>query len=113
MRTVHIGVAGWDDLKRNAQAAFRGEYQGEHIGFVSLELMHKTLTPNRWRMLQAMMGQEAMGVRELARKLDRDVKSTHVDVTALAKAGIINRTENGSVEFPYDAVHVDYTVKAA
>ena len=83
MRTVHIGVAGWDDLKRNAQAAFRGEYQGEHIGFVSLELMHRTLTPNRWRMLQAMMGHEAMGIRELARKLDRDVKQVHTDAAAL------------------------------
>ena len=107
------GVAGWDDLKRNAQAAFKGEYQGEHIGFISLELMHRTLTPNRWRMLQAMMGQEAMGIRELARKLDRDVKQVHTDAAALVTAGVINRTEDGSVEFPYDAVHVDFTVKAA
>ena len=48
MRTVHVGVAGWDNLKQNAKAAFKGEYQGEHIGFISYELLHKTLTPNRW-----------------------------------------------------------------
>lgn len=113
MRTVHMGVAGWDDLKRNAQAAFRGEYQGEHIDFISLELMHRTLTPNRWRMLQAMMGHKAMGTRELARKLDRDVKSVHTDVTALVTGGVINRTEDDKVVFPYDAIHVDFTVKAA
>ncbi len=52
MRVVHIGIAGWDDLKRRAKAAFKGEYQGEHIGFASMELMHRTLTPNRWAMLR-------------------------------------------------------------
>ncbi len=113
MKTVHIGVAGWDDLKRSAKAAFRGERQGAHIDFASLELMHRVLTPNRWTMLKAMMGEGPMGIRELARTLDRDVKLTHTDAAALVTAGVINRLEDGSVEFPYDAVHVDYVVKAA
>ena len=60
MKTVHIGVAGWDDLKRSAKAAFRGERQGAHIDFASLELMHRVLTPNRWTMLKAMMGEGPM-----------------------------------------------------
>jgi len=113
MRIVHIGIAGFEDMVQDAEAAFRGEYRGEHIGFISLGLMHKILTPNRWDMLKAMMGQGPMGVRELARVLDRDVKSTHGDVTALAKAGVIDRAEDGSVEFPYDEIHVNFIVKAA
>ena len=113
MTTVHIGVTSRDDFKRRAKAAFRGEKQGEHIGFASLERMHKVLTPNRWTMLQAMMGREPMGIRELARALERDVKQVHTDVTALINAGVIDRTEAGAVTFPYDAVHVDFIVKAA
>ena len=113
MRTCNIGVTSRDEFNRRAKDAFKGIKQGSHIGFISLELMHRTLTPNRWQMLQAMMGQGPMGIRELARKLDRDVKSTHSDVTALVKGGVINRSEDGSVEFPYDAIHVDFIVKAA
>jgi predicted transcriptional regulator len=113
MRTVHIGVTSRDDFKRSAKAAFRGEAQGEHIGFTSIERMHQVLTPNRWQMLQAMMGKDSIGIRELARILDRDVKQVHTDVTALINAGVINRTETGAVVFPYDAVHVDFTIKAA
>ena len=113
MRTVHIGVTGRDDFKRSARAAFRGEVQGEHIGFTSIERMHQVLTPNRWQMLQAMMGREPTGIRELARKLDRDVKQVHTDVTALMNAGVIDRTETGAVVFPYDEIRVNFTVKAA
>ncbi len=59
------------------------------------------------------MGKGPMGIRELARVLDRDVKSTHTDAAALVTAGVINRTEDGSVEFPFDQIHVDFIVKAA
>jgi predicted transcriptional regulator len=113
MRTVRIGIAGFEDMVQDAETAFKGEYRGEYIGFISLELMHKVLTPNRWQMLQAMMGQGPMGIRELARVLDRDVKQVSTDVTALAKAGVINRTTTGAVEFPFDKIHVDFTVEAA
>ena len=75
--------------------------------------MHQVLTPNRWQMLQAMMGREPTGIRELARKLDRDVKQVHTDVTALMNAGVIDRTETGAVVFPYDEIRVNFTVKAA
>jgi hypothetical protein len=36
----------------------------------------------------------------------------HGDITALIKAGVIDRTAAG-VEFPYEAVHVDFFLKAA
>jgi predicted transcriptional regulator len=114
MKTVRIGVASRAEVSARFKAAFRGEKQGSHISFPSLELMHRVLTPNRWRMLQAMMASGPVGIRELARKLDRDVKSVHVDVQALLNAGVIDHTAEGDkIEFPYDAVHVDFTVEAA
>ena len=113
MKTVHIGVASATDAKQRAKAAFKGTVQGEHISFASLDLMHRVLTPNRWGVLKAMMGRGEMGVRELARTLERDVKSVHTDITALVEAGVIERKESGAVSFPYDAVRVDFYVQAA
>lgn len=35
------------------------------------------------------------------------------DATALLRAGIIDKTVQGKLSFPYDAVHVDFVLKAA
>jgi predicted transcriptional regulator len=113
MKTIHIGVATSGNVKVRAKAAFSGTPQGEYISFASLDLMHRVLTPNRWGVLKAMMGRGEMGVRELARTLERDVKAVHTDVTTLVEAGVIERKESGAVSFPYDAVRVDFTVQAA
>jgi predicted transcriptional regulator len=113
MRTAHISVATVADVKARAKTAFKGKPQGEHISFASLDLMHRVLNPNRWGVLKAMMGRGEIGIRALARMLDRDVKAVHSDVVALADAGVISRTENGAVVFPYDAIRVDFVVRAA
>jgi predicted transcriptional regulator len=113
MKTVRIGVASATEAKQRAKAALKGAAQGEHISFASLDLMHRVLTPNRWGVLKAMMGRGEMGVRELARTLERDVKAVHTDITTLVEAGVIERKEGGAVSFPYDAVRVDFVVKAA
>ena len=83
-----------------------------HISFASAELLWKTLTRKRWELLRAMTGQGAMSIREAARRVGRDVKAVHGDVHALIDAGVLDRTEEG-VEFPYDAVHVDFTLTKA
>ena len=54
-----------------------------------------------------------MSIREAARRVDRDVKAIHGDVHALLNAGILHRTEEGLVEFPFDAIHVDFMLRAA
>jgi predicted transcriptional regulator len=94
-------------------AAFRGESQGNHISFASVELLWKVLTAKRWELLKAMTGQGPLTIRETARRVGRDVKAVHGDVHALLDAGVLDKTEDGKIVFPYDAVHVDFTVKAA
>jgi predicted transcriptional regulator len=113
MTTVTIGVASRAEINARAKAASRGKRQGARISFASLDLMHRVLTPNRWQMLRTLMGAGPVGVRELARRLDRDVKGVHGDVQALLKSGVIDRADDGRVVFPFDAIHVDFVVKAA
>jgi predicted transcriptional regulator len=95
-----------------AKAAARGEKQGAHITFASVDLMHRVLTPARWNLLRAMMGGEPVGVRALARNLRRDVKSVHGDVHALLAAGVLQKADDGRLLFPFDAVHVDFRIEA-
>jgi len=54
-----------------------------------------------------------MSIRELGRRLDRDVKRLHEDVTALLQLSALQRTEDGKIAFPYDAVRVEFTLEAA
>jgi predicted transcriptional regulator len=113
MRTITLNVSSAEETKRQTAAAFRGEPQGEFISFSSVELLWKVLTAKRWEIIRAMTGQGEMTIREVARRVERDVKAVHGDIQALLKAGVLDRAESGRVIFPYDAVHVDFTVTKA
>lgn len=41
-------------------------------------------------------------MREAARRVGRDVKAVHGDVTALLNAGVLRRAEGGGVVFPFE-----------
>lgn len=113
MKAVIIGVETREEAKARIKAALVGKPQGAFISFISVDLMWKILTPKRWEIIRAMTGAGPLSIREVARRVKRDVKAVHGDVTALIKAGVINKTEDGKVEFPYDRVHVDFEIKAA
>ena len=83
------------------------------VSFASPELLWKVLTARRWELLKTMAGQGPMSLREAARRMQRDVKGVHGDVHALLDAGVLRRCDDGTIEFPYDAVHVDFTLRAA
>lgn len=113
MNTVTIGVSSLDDTKTRMHRAFEGEKRGAFIGFESLELLWKVLTPKRWEIVRAMTGTGPLAIREVARRVARDVKSVHGDVQALLKAGVLDRADDGRIVFPYDEVRVDFVVRAA
>lgn len=82
------------------------------ISFARPELLWQVLTGKRWELLRALCGAGAVSIREAARRVGRDVKAVHSDVTALVEAGILERSAKG-VEFPYDAVRVEFLLRAA
>ena len=83
------------------------------IGFATPELLWKVLSAKRWELLKAMTGQGPMSVREVARRGRRDVKAVHGDARALLHAGVLRKTADGRIEFPYDAVRVEFMLEAA
>lgn len=113
MATVTIGIAGPERTKARLLDAFEGREQGAHISFASVELLWKVITPKRWEILRVLTGSGPLAIREVARRVGRDVKSVHGDVSALLKAGVLDRSEDGRVVFPYDELHVDFVLRVA
>lgn len=113
MKTVTLEVASREDVTRRAVDALRGRKQRARISFATPELLWRVLTARRWEVLKAMAGQGPLAIREVARRVERDVKAVHGDVRALIDAGLLERTDTGRVAFPFDAIRVDFTLRAA
>jgi len=116
MRTVRLEVRPLEDAAADFTRAWKtGRAEGEaRISFETPELLWKVLTAKRWELLKAMAGQGPMTIREVAGRVGRDVKAVHSDVRALVDAGVLERGGGGrGVFFPYDALHVDFVVRAA
>ncbi len=113
MKTVTLSLEPRDAVTRRALDAFSRRRRGAHISFASADLLWKVLTAKRWELLKAITGGGAMTLREAARRAGRDVKAVHGDVHALLAAGVLSRNEDGKIEFPFDAVHVDFMLRAA
>lgn len=115
MTTVVLDIRSLDETLIDVAEAMesgRSEDQ-DRISFASPELLWKVLTAKRWEILKALCGAGPVSIREAARRVERDVKAVHGDVTALLEAGILTRIPDGRIEFPYDAVKVEFLLSAA
>lgn len=83
------------------------------ISFATPELLWRVLTAKRWELLKALCGAGPVSIREAARRVGRDVKAVHGDVTALLSAGVLDRTEEGRIVFPFEALKVEFLLQAA
>jgi predicted transcriptional regulator len=115
MKTVTLEVRDPSDVMADFSRAWKsGKAQrNAHSAFATPELLWKVLSAKRWELLKALCGAGPVSIREAARKVDRDVKAVHSDITALLAAGVLNRTDEGQVEFPYEAVKVEFLLQAA
>lgn len=114
MNVVTIGVQSPAGAKARLADAMRGKAQrpAARIDFATPELLWRVLAPNRLQILRAISGAGPLALREIARRVGRDVKGVHSDVHALLLAGVLDRIDEGFV-FPFDAIHVDFTLQAA
>ena len=114
MNTVTIEVADRRTLDaRFVEAMRQGRPVGALITFPTVQALWSALTVKRWEIVQALCGAGPVTLREVARRVSRDVKGVHTDVHALLAAGVLEKTDGGNIAFPYDAVHVDFMMKAA
>ena len=115
MKTVILDVATRQQAGEDFVHAWEsGEPESNaRISFDTPELLWKVLTARRWELLKSLCAAGPVSIREAARRVGRDVKIVHGDVTALLAAGVLDRTASGAIEFPYEAVKVEFLLQAA
>lgn len=113
MHTVTLEVSSRQETNNRFLQALKGQPQGEFISFETPALLFKVLTQKRWELLSVLTGAGPMTLREAARRVGRDIKAVHGDVHALLDTGILQKTAEGRIVFPFDAVRVNFMLKAA
>ena len=115
MKTVILDVRTPSESMANFVRVWKtgkGE-KAARISFATPELLWKVLTAKRWELLKALCGAGPVSIREAARRVGRDVKAVHSDITALLNAGVLDRAEGGGIFFPFEAVKVEFLLEAA
>jgi len=115
MNTVVLEVRSLAETLADATRAMktRRSEREARIAFATPELLWQVLTAKRWELLKALCGAGRVSIREATRRVGRDVKAVHADVKALLDAGLLNRTADGGIEFPFQAVKVEFVLQAA
>ena len=115
MKTVTLDVRSPSDAMGDFVRAWKtGKSQkSARISFATPELLWQVLTLKRWELLKALCGAGPVSIREAARRVGRDVKAVHGDITALLNVGVLERAEGGGIVFPFEAVKVEFLLQAA
>ena len=115
MKTVVLEVRSPDESMAGFVQSWKSgkTERSARIGFATPELLWQVLTAKRWELLKVLCGAGPVSIREAARRVERDVKAVHSDITALLNAGVLDRAEGGGVVFPFDTVKVEFLLEAA
>ena len=109
---IRLGAAG-DALDR-FEAAWHRVEEGramrplEVLSVENLPLLLRTLSPARWGLLERLRAEGPLSIYELARRLKRDYKNVHTDVTQLAAIRQIERQADGLVAVPWELLRVEF-----
>ena len=115
MKTVILEVRSPADTMASFVQSWKSgkPERSARISFATPELLWQVLTAKRWELLKALCGAGPVSIREAARRVERDVKAVHSDITALLNAGVVDRAEGGGIVFPFEAVKVEFLLQAA
>ncbi len=108
---IRLGAAG-DALDR-FEAAWHRVAEGramrplDVLSFDNLPLMLRTLTPARGVLLQKVIEKRPLSIYEQAKRLGRDYKNVHTDVTQLAAIRLIQREADGRITVPWELLRAE------
>ena len=115
MKTVVLEVGPPEESMANFVQTWKTgrPERSARISFATPELLWQVLTAKRWELLKILCGAGPISIRETARRVEREVKAVHSDVTALLSAGVLDHAEGGGIVFPFEAVKVEFLLEAA
>ena len=79
----------------------------EVLSFPDLPSLLRTLSVARWQLLRRLSEEGPLSIYELAKRLERDYKNVHTDVTQLAALRLIERREDGKVTVPWELLRAE------
>ena len=113
-RRLEIRIGATADALDRFEAAWNRVHEGramrplEILSFENLPVLLKTLSPARWALLEKLRKEGPLSIYELARRLARDYKNVHTDVTHLAAIRLIQRSEQGQVAVAWDLLRAEF-----
>jgi predicted transcriptional regulator len=112
-RKLEIRIGAAADALDRFEAAWNRVQEGRAVrpldvlSFENLPLALRTLSPARFSLLQTLRTDGPLSIYELAKRLQRDYKNVHTDVTQLAAIGLVERREDGRVAVPWDLLRAE------
>ena len=111
--TIKLTTDWREDIRAALRTGFGAKsYQGETLSFETPATFFGKLTEKRWEIVRSLQGQGPLSIREVSRRVKRDFKRVHEDVSALVELGLLERDDRGVI-CPFDRIHVDIELKAA
>ena len=113
-RLLELRLGDARDALDRFEAAWNRHTEGRRasplrvLSMQDLPLLLRTLTPARWELLDRLRQAGAMSIYQLAKRLERDYKNVHTDVSALAGIGLIERAADGRMAVPWDVVRAEF-----
>ena len=95
--------AGWNRLAEGRRLA-----ELHVLTLENLPRLLAILTPARWGLLGRLRETGPVSIYELAKRLARDYKNVHTDVSRLIDLGLIERAGDGRVSVPWDVVRAEF-----
>jgi predicted transcriptional regulator len=112
-KLLEIRVGPPRDALDRFEAAWNRVADGEKISplriltLQDLPLLLKTMTPARWALLERLRREGTVSIYELARKLERNYKNVHTDVTDLVRLGLIEKKSKTQISVAWDVVRTE------
>ena len=113
-RILELRVGDARDALDRFEAAWNRRIERRKVGPLRVVSLHdlplllRTLTPARWDLLDRLRDAGPISIYQLAKRLGRDYKNVHTDVTALARIGLIERAGDARVSVPWDVVRAEF-----
>lgn len=87
-------------------SARRGKSPDFRLSFESARSLFTELTPARVDLLDTLRRVGPCSVYALAKAAERNYSNVHTDVARLEELGLIERTDEGTISVPYEAVEI-------
>jgi predicted transcriptional regulator len=92
--------------RQQLAASRRGQSPDFHLSFESARTLFSELTPARLDLLDTLRRVGPCSVYALAKAAERNYSNVHTDVARLEELGLVERTDEGAVSVPFEAVEI-------